>query len=191
MSLSSGINTVIDYVFYRSERIGRDGKPFTLWKFRTMCISADTMGGFSASEDDPRITYIGKYLRKYKIDELPQIFNIIKGDMAIVGPRPEVGYYVDMLTEEQRRVILSVLPGITDLSSLYFYNEDALLVQREDPEAYYRDVLRPKKVELQIEYVKNKSFWLDVKIIFWTLWTLIRRKNYIGRCCGLGSTKKA
>ena len=142
------------------------------------------MGGFSASEDDPRVTRIGKYLRKYKIDELPQIINIIKGDMAIVGPRPEVGYYVDMLTKEQREIVLGHRPGITDLSSIYFYNEDKILVQREDPEAYYRDVIRPKKVELQIEYVKNKSFWLDIKIITWTIWTLIRRKKCTGRCCG-------
>lgn len=184
MSLLSGISRVIDYVFYRSERIGRFGKPFTLWKLRTMCHSADTMGGASASEDDPRITRIGKYLRQYKIDELPQLINIIKGDMAIVGPRPEVKYYVDMLTEYQRKNIFSVRPGITDFASIYFYNEDKILVQRKDPEAYYRDVIRPKKVELQIEYVKNKSFWLDIKIVFWTIWTLIRRKRCIMRWLG-------
>ena len=189
MSLLSGISRVIDYVFHRSERIGRFGKPFTLWKLRTMCHSAGTMGGFSASEDNPRITRIGKYLRRYKIDELPQLINIIKGDMAIVGPRPEVKYYVDMLTERERKIVLSCRPGLTDFASIYFYNEDKILVQRKDPEAYYRDVIRPKKVELQIKYVENKSFWLDIKIVFWTIWTLIRRKRCIMRCSGFVNLK--
>ena len=170
----NGISKVIDYVFYRSERIGRFGKPFTLYKFRSMCLSADTMGGFSAATDDPRITRIGKYLRKYKIDELPQLINVIKGDMALVGPRPEVKHYVDMLTREQKWFIFAVKPGITDLASIRFHNEAQILDGEEDPEAYYRDVIRPEKVRLQIEGIKNKSFWYDLKLIFTTLWILLK-----------------
>ena len=178
-NLSNIINKVIDYVFYRSERIGKDGDHFTLWKFRTMCIGADAIGGYSASSDDPRITRIGKYLRKYKIDELPQIINIIKRDMAIIGPRPEVRHYVDMLTREQREIIFSVKPGITCLASIRFHNEAEILDGKEDPEAYYRDVLRPEKVRLQIEGIKNKSFWYDLKLIFKTAWIL---KNHTAKC---------
>jgi len=177
--LLNGISKVIDYVFYRSERIGRFGKPFTLWKFRTMCIGADVIGGYSASSDDPRITRIGKYLRKYKIDELPQLINVIKGDMAIVGPRPEVRHYVGMLTREQRRIIFAVKPGITSLASIRFHNEAEILDGKQDPEAYYRDVIRPEKVKLQIEGIKNKSFWYDLKLIFRTLWIL---KNHTAKC---------
>jgi len=171
--LLNGISKVIDYVFYRSERIGRFGKPFTLYKFRSMCLSADTMGGFSAATDDPRITRIGKYLRKYKIDELPQLINVIKGDMALVGPRPEVKHYVDMLTTEQREIVLSVRPGITSIASIRFHNEAEILDGKEDPEAYYRDVIRPEKVRLQIEGIKNKSFWYDLKLIILTLIKLL------------------
>jgi len=178
-NLSNIINKVIDYVFYRSERIGRFGKPFTLWKFRTMRFASDTMGRYSAATDDPRITRIGKYLRKYKIDEIPQLINVIKGDMAIVGPRPEVKHYVDMLTENQRKIVLSCKPGLSDLASIRFHNEAEILDGKEDPEAYYRDVLRPEKVRLQIEGIKNKSFWYDLKLIFKTAWIL---KNHTAKC---------
>ena len=174
MSLSNGIERVIDFVFYRSERIGRHGKPFMLWKFRTMCQSADTMGGFSVAANDPRVTKFGKILRASKLDELPQLINVVKGDMALVGPRPEVKHYVDMYTPEQRRIIQSVRPGITDCASIYFRNEAEILDKAEDPEAYFRDVLRPEKVRLQIEGIKNKSFWYDLKLLFKTAWILIR-----------------
>jgi lipopolysaccharide/colanic/teichoic acid biosynthesis glycosyltransferase len=156
-------------VFYRGERIGKDGKPFRIFKFRTMVKDAEKMGGPSTSADDPRLTKIGKFLRKYKLDELPQLINVLKGEMSLVGPRPEVKMYVDMLKPEEKEIILSVKPGMTDLASLWDFHEEEVLKGSEDPEKTYLEKIRPRKIQLQIEYVKNRSFLLDLKIILKTI----------------------
>jgi len=160
---------LINFFFYRGERIGRFGKPFKIWKFRTMCYSAETLGGFSVSETDDRVTRLGKYLRKWKIDEFPQLLNVLAGQMSLVGPRPEVKHYIDQLPEDARKTILSVKPGFTDYASIKWRNEGEVLAKADDPEAYYRDVIRPDKTKLQIQYVKDKSLWIDLKLIISTV----------------------
>ncbi len=164
-------------VFYKGVRVGRYGKLFKMYKFRTMVIDADKIGGPSTSDDDPRITRIGKVLRKYKLDEIPQLINVLKGEMSIVGPRPEVPYYVNMFTKEETK-ILSVRPGITDWASLWNPDEGAVLAGSEDPEQAYMEKIRPTKIRLQLLYVERRSLWTDIKIIFLTFWTIIRKKSY-------------
>ena len=154
---------------YVSYRMGRDNKPFKLLKFRTMVINADKIGGPSTAADDARLTSIGRWLKKFQLDELPQLFNVLYGDMSIVGPRPEVKMYVDMMTNEQRNVILSVRPGMTDLASLWNFHEGELLKGSPDPEKTYLEKIRPEKLRLQIKYVKERSFWSDIIIIFKTI----------------------
>jgi len=154
---------------YVSERMGRGGKPFKIYKFRTMVINADKMGGPSTAADDPRLTKIGLFLKRFQLDELPQLFNVLKGDMSLVGPRPEVKVYVDMMTEEEKTVILSVRPGITDLASLWNFHEAEILKGSADPEKTYMEKIRPEKLRLQQEYVKKSSVWLDIKIICQTI----------------------
>lgn len=163
-------------IFYRGVRVGRYGKLFRIYKFRTMVINADKIGGPSTADDDPRITKIGKKLRKYKLDELPQLINVLKGEMSIVGPRPEVQYYVDMFTEEEK-AILSVRPGITDWASLWNSDEGSILAGSPDPEKTYMEKIRPIKIKLQLKYVKENSFFTDLKIIFLTIYTVITRKQ--------------
>lgn len=160
-------------VFYRGERVGLHGKIFRIFKFRTMVVNADNIGGPSTADDDPRITHIGKYLRKYKLDELPQLINVLKGDMSIVGPRPEVKHYVDMYTEEEKE-ILTVRPGITDWASIWNSDEGAVLAGSPDPEKTYMEKIRPEKIRLQLKYVREQSFWIDLKIIFQTLLAIAR-----------------
>ena len=155
-------------VFYRGLRVGRNGKPFKIFKFRSMVLNAEQIGGPSTSDDDPRITRIGKLIRKYKLDELPQLINVLKGDMSIVGPRPEVQHYVDMYTEEEK-AILTVRPGITDWASIWNPDEGAILAGSADPEKTYMEKIRPEKIRLQMEYVKNRSFLLDLKIVIETI----------------------
>lgn len=166
-------------VFYRGVRIGKNGKPFRIYKFRTMVVDAEKLGGPSTADDDPRITRIGKILRKYKLDELPQLINVLKGEMSIVGPRPEVKFYVDMLSEEEKNVILSVRPGITDWASLWNPDEGAILAGSEDPEKIYMEKIRPTKIKLQLKYVNERSFWTDLKIIFLTILTVITKKRFV------------
>ena len=161
-------------VFYKGIRIGKDGKPFKIFKFRTMVKDAEKLGGPSTAADDPRITRIGRFLRKYKIDELPQLINVLKGEMSLVGPRPEVKMYVDMMTPKEREIILSVRPGMTDLASLWDFHEEEILKGAKDPEKVYLEKIRPKKIALQIEYVKNRSFLLDLKIILKTILKLFQ-----------------
>ena len=156
-------------IFYRAQRVGRNGKAFVMYKFRTMVINADKIGGPSTAADDPRLTRIGMFLKKYQLDELPQLINVIKGDMSVVGPRPEVKLYVDMMTEEEKSVILSVRPGLTDLASLWNFHEAEILRGSVDPEKTYMEEIRPEKLRLQKEYVEDSSFWLDMKIIFKTI----------------------
>ena len=160
--------------FYRGVRIGRYGKPFRIYKFRTMVVNAEKLGGPSTADDDPRITKIGKFLRKYKLDELPQLINVLKGEMSFVGPRPEVQHYVDMFTEEEK-AILSVRPGITDWASLWNPDEGAILKGSKDPEKAYMEKIRPEKLKLQLKYVREGSFRIDLKIILLTLKTIMIR----------------
>jgi len=163
-------------VFYRGTRVGRDGKKFHMLKFRTMVANADKIGGSSTAGDDPRLTKVGKYLRKYNLDELPQLINVLKGEMSIVGPRPEVQMYVDMFTEEEK-AILTVRPGMTDWASLWDIDEGATLAGSPDPEKTYAEKVRPKKIQLQTAYVRNHSFWGDVRIILETLRAILSRRT--------------
>ena len=161
-------------VFYRGKRIGRYGKPFRIYKFRTMVVNAEKLGGPSTADDDPRITKIGHLLRKLKLDEVPQLINVLIGEMSFVGPRPEVQHYVDMFTEEEK-AILDVRPGITDWASLWNPDEGAILKGSQDPEKAYMEKIRPEKLKLQLKYVKKNSFWIDLKIILLTLKTIMIR----------------
>lgn len=163
-------------VFYRGVRVGKDGKPFRIFKFRTMVVDAEQRGGPSTSDDDPRITKIGKILRKYKLDELPQLLNVLKGEMSIVGPRPEVEQYVDLYTDEEK-AILKLRPGITDWASIWNPDEGALLAGNPDPEKAYLEKIRPEKIRLQLEYVKQHSLLTDLEIISKTLLTLLKRSG--------------
>jgi lipopolysaccharide/colanic/teichoic acid biosynthesis glycosyltransferase len=153
---------------YTQQRVARGGKMFNLFKFRTMHVNADKLTAITVGARDPRITRIGYYLRKYKIDELPQLINVMRGDMSLVGPRPELKKFVDLYTPEQREV-LTVRPGITDFASLEFRNENELLEGKEDPIKYYVDEILPAKLALSLRYVRTRSFLLDIKIILRTI----------------------
>lgn len=154
-------------ILYRGRRVGRHGKTFYIYKFRTMVVDAEKKGGPSTAGDDPRLTKAGRLLRKYKLDELSQLMNVVKGEMSLVGPRPEVQHYVDLFTEEEQ-VILSVRPGITDWASIWNSDEGAVLAGSDDPEKKYMETIRPTKIKLQLEYVKNRSFFTDLHILFLT-----------------------
>jgi lipopolysaccharide/colanic/teichoic acid biosynthesis glycosyltransferase len=154
-------------VFFRQERMGRGGRPFFILKFRTMVQNAATIGGPITFGNDPRVTPIGKLLRKTKFDELPQLINVLKGDMSLVGPRPEVRRYVEMFCEDYR-TILQVRPGMTDLASIKYRDEQAILGSAADPEQEYVRVVLPEKIRLAREYVARQSLWLDLGIILRT-----------------------
>ena len=165
-------------VFYRGERIGLYGRPFKIFKFRTMVMDAEEIGPSSTSGSDPRVTKVGEKLRKFKIDELPQLINVFLGQMSLVGPRPEVKKFVDMYTEEEK-AILTVHPGITDWSSLKFPNEDEILKAHSDeyPDAdeAYAVYIRPEKLRLQLEYVRNYNLLTDLKIILKTFTVVLKK----------------
>ena len=163
-------------IFYRGARVGKKGRLFSTFKFRTMVEDAETKGGSSTADDDPRITHIGRILRKYKLDELPQLFDVLRGKMSIVGPRPEVKHYVDMFTEEEKS-ILSVRPGITDWATLWNSDEGALLAGSLDPEKAYMEKIRPEKIRLQLKYIRERSFLVDIKIIWLTLKAVLQKKS--------------
>ncbi|MFC1491393.1 sugar transferase [Nitrospinota bacterium] len=169
-------------VFYRGVRVGRHGKEFRIFKFRSMVMNADKIGGPSSSDDDPRITRAGKFIRKYKLDEIPQLLNVLKGEMSLVGPRPEVPEEVVKYTEEEKR-LLSVLPGITDYASIKFHNEGEILKGSEDPHETYRRLIRPEKIRLGLQYVEERSFLKDLGIIMETAGILLgsRLKGNSGR----------
>lgn len=152
---------------YAPYRIGRHGLPFRIYKLKTMREVSGPINSVT-TKDDPRITSIGKWLRKFKIDELPQLWNVLKGEMSLVGPRPDVAGFADQLEGDDRE-ILSLLPGITGLATLKFKQEEELLAQQKDPIAYNREVIWPEKIKLNREYIKNYSFGLDV----WILWKTI------------------
>ena len=158
-------------VFYRQTRVGRYGRDFRIFKFRSMRVGSDKGRQITVGEKDPRITRFGYFIRRYKIDELPQLINVFLGDMSIVGPRPEVRKYVDLYSEEQREVF-QVRPGITDLASIKYRNENELLSQVDDPDTYYIDVIMPDKLTINLEYIRHQSFMGDIKIIFNTLFKI-------------------
>lgn len=154
-------------VFYRQTRVGRDNKDFRLFKFRSMRPDSDKLGLITVGGRDPRVTRSGYYIRKYKLDEFPQLINVFRGEMSLVGPRPEVRKYVDMYTTEQMRV-LSVRPGITSLASIRYRNENDILAAASDPDRCYIEQVMPDKLAIDLEYVDRASLWNDIKLIFST-----------------------
>lgn len=159
-------------VFYRQVRVGRYNKDFRIFKFRSMRIGSDKGSLVTIGGRDSRITHCGYYLRKMKLDELPQLINVFIGDMSLVGPRPEVRHYVNYWTNEQMHV-LDVRPGITDPASIKFRNENELMGKAEDPERFYIDVIMQEKLKLYLEYVENHSLWGDIKLIFDTFRVIV------------------
>lgn len=155
-------------VLFRQHRIGKDGTPFSIVKFRSMVVDAEKLGLSVTRDGDARITAMGRFLRKHKLDELPQLWNVLVGDMSFVGPRPEVPRYVERYTAEQKRV-LALKPGITDLATLEFRNEEELLRTAADTEKYYVEYCVPRKIELNLAYAGTANVWEDIKIIFRTL----------------------
>lgn len=160
-------------VFYKQERVGRGNKDFKLYKFRSMRVGADKDGLLTIGGRDSRLTRSGYYIRKYKLDEFPQLINVLIGDMSLVGPRPEVRKYVDMYTLEQMHV-LDVRPGITDAASIKYRNENELLEKAENPDEYYIKVIMQDKLRINLEYVKDHSFLNDIKLIFSTFMAIVK-----------------
>ena len=158
-------------VFFRQERIGKDGRPFRIFKFRSM--RKDNAGLKITTGNDSRITPVGRFLRKSKIDELPQLINVLVGDMSFVGPRPEVADYVNLYTPYQRQVLL-VRPGITGLASIRFRNENDLLTASDDPNRTYVEQIMPRKIDLDLEYIPHTSVFYDIKLIFQTFAVVIK-----------------
>jgi lipopolysaccharide/colanic/teichoic acid biosynthesis glycosyltransferase len=165
-------------VLYKGVRAGINGSVFKIWKFRTMVVNAEKLGGHSTAIDDPRFTPVGRILRKYKIDELPQFFNVLFGDMSFVGPRPQVLFYTDKYVGEEK-LMLSVRPGITDLASLYFSDMDAVLGSG-DVDARYMTEVEPIKNSLRLRYVKERSYWMDLMILIETAMRMIGLQNVTG-----------
>lgn len=161
-------------IFYYGKRVGLHGRPFHIFKFRTMVVDAESLGPSSTSEDDPRITRIGRFLRKYKLDEFPQLINVLFGEMSMVGPRPQVQWAVDLYTPEERS-ILEVRPGITDYASVQFSNEGEILKGSIDPDKAYMEKIHPLKTRLALQYVKSHSFLADMKIILITIASIFQR----------------
>lgn len=160
-------------IFYHQQRVGKDGKDFGLLKFRSMRVGADKMSLITIGNRDPRVTRAGYYIRKFKIDELPQLWNVMIGDMSLVGPRPEVRRYVDLYTLEQRKV-LSVRPGITDYASIEYIDENRLLAQSDDPDKTYIKEIMPAKIALNMRYINHQTYGEYLKIILLTLTKIIR-----------------
>lgn len=158
-------------VFYRATRVGRYGKPFKMYKFRTMVVHADRSGLAITAAGDKRVTRIGRWLRRTKLDELPEFINVLFGDMSLVGPRPEDPHYVALYTEEQRRV-LQVRPGITSVASVRYRNEEDLL-DSDDPETQYITEIMPAKLKLDLEYIDSANLWLDLTILWQTFFALL------------------
>lgn len=155
-------------ILYRGLRVGLNGNNFRILKFRTMVENAERLGGTSTADGDARITRIGAFLRKYKLDELPQLFNVLLGDMSFVGPRPQVEWAVKLYNSDERR-LLSVRPGITDYASIAFRNEGEILKGSTDPDKDYLEKIAPEKIRLGLKYVDNHSLWIDLKIIAATI----------------------
>lgn len=160
-------------VFYKGVRTGKDNRPFEMFKFRTMVLDADKIGGSSTPEDDPRVTRIGRVLRNYKLDELPQLINVLKGDMSFVGPRPQIPWVVELYTPEEREA-LTVRPGITDYASLRFANEGEILKGSLNPDKDYMEKIHPEKMRLAVEYVRTRSFLVDMRLLLQTVKAVLK-----------------
>lgn len=154
--------------FYKQVRVGKEGKPFDLYKFRSMRTGSDKKGLITVGNADSRITKMGRFVRKYKLDEFPQLINVLKGEMSVVGPRPEVPKYVAMYNEDQRKV-LSVRPGLTDYASIQYFEENEILAQSDDPERTYINEVMPEKLRLNRKYIEEQSLGTDFSIIMKTL----------------------
>lgn len=161
-------------VFYKQVRVGKNGKDFKIFKFRSMRQGSDKQGLITVGGRDPRVTNSGYYIRKYKLDEFPQLINVFIGEMSVVGPRPEVRKYVDLYTEEQIKV-LSVKPGITDIASIKYRNENELLEKADDPNRMYIEVIMPDKLKYNLEYIEKQSFLYDLKLIFMTFKEIVTK----------------
>lgn len=161
-------------IFFRQTRVGLNGEPFKIHKFRTMRVNAELDGKLTVGAD-LRVTSAGSFLRKYKLDELPQLLDVLRGEMSLVGPRPEVQEFIDVYPESVRDKILSVKPGVTDLASIEMVDENEILGQYEDANQAYIDLILPVKQKHYLEYVNSHSFWLDLKIIFLTIYKIINR----------------
>ena len=162
-------------VFYRQVRVGYKNKDFRIFKFRSMRVGADKGSLVTIGGRDPRVTKSGYWIRKFKLDELPQLINVFIGDMSLVGPRPEVRHYVDYWTPEQMHV-LDVRPGITDPASIKFRNENEFMEQADDPEKYYIEVMMQEKIKLYLEYVEKHNFFYDLGLIFKTFWVIVKER---------------
>ena len=160
-------------ILYKQERTGKGDKIFKVFKFRTMRPDSFSKGALTVGSRDPRITKVGYYLRKYKLDELPQLFNVLFGDMSFVGPRPEVKKYTDLYNQAQKKV-LTVRPGITDYASIKFRNENDLLSVSDNPEQLYIDKIMPEKLDINLKYINDNSLFKDIKIIFDTFYVIIK-----------------
>jgi lipopolysaccharide/colanic/teichoic acid biosynthesis glycosyltransferase len=159
-------------VLFRQQRVGRHGAPFSIYKFRTMAAAAGATLQLTVGRDS-RITRAGQFLRRYKLDELPQLINVLQGAMSLVGPRPEVPRYVACYPPEVRAIVLSVAPGITDWASILYREESAILGRAADPERAYRETILPAKLDYYVRYVRERSFWTDLRIIFRTLAAIV------------------
>lgn len=166
-------------VFFRQERIGRRGKPFRMWKFRTMVVDAERTGGQLTVGADSRITRVGRWLRANKLDELPQLLNVLSGEMSLVGPRPEVPRYVALYNEKQRQV-LELIPGITDLASIQYRSESQLLAKAEDPEVLYITKIMPDKLRINLNYAEKANLFSDFVVILSTLAVALRKSSRVG-----------
>jgi len=160
-------------VFYKQTRVGKNGKLFSLFKFRSMITNADKSGLLTVGGKDPRVTKSGYFIRKFKLDELPQLINVFLGEMSIVGPRPEVPKYVAFYNAQQRKV-LSIKPGISDWASIKFSNENELLSKSDNPEAFYLSEIMPQKLKINLNYIEHQSIWMDFKIMFLTVIKIIK-----------------
>jgi len=163
-------------IFYRQVRVGRYNKDFRIFKFRSMRVGSDKGSLVTIGGQDERITRAGCFIRKYKLDELPQLINVLIGDMSLVGPRPEVRHYVNYWTPEQMHV-LDVRPGITDPASIKYFDENELLEKAENPEKYYIEVIMQEKIKLYLQYVEKQSFLYDITLIFKTFWMIVTRES--------------
>lgn len=163
-------------VFFRGPRVGLNGKEFRIFKFRSMIPDCEGKGKWNVGDKDNRITKVGHFLRKSKLDELPQLINVLKGDMSLVGPRPELRFYTDMYTEEEK-AILDLKPGITDWASMTNFEQFKGFTTAKDPDVFYLEQVRPLKLKLQLYYRYHHSFWGDIKCLFWTVYKVVTRSQ--------------
>jgi lipopolysaccharide/colanic/teichoic acid biosynthesis glycosyltransferase len=161
-------------ILYAGRRVGKDGRPFGMYKFRTMVVNADKIGGSSTPDDDPRITRVGRVLRRHKLDELPQLLNVVRGEMSLVGPRPQVEWAVKLYSDNER-LVLTVPPGMTDYASVRFPNEGEILKGSTDPDRDYMEKIHPEKMRLSLEYVRRRSMATDATVIVQTLAAVFRQ----------------